>query len=56
MTNRITLQDYFKLFLISILFLPLFTLAGSYPPGNRKLLPDWYYHKLISHRWQELRL
>src|SRR5258705_13195916 len=38
MTNRITLQDYFKLFLISILLLPLFTLAGNYPPGEPKII------------------
>jgi hypothetical protein len=38
MTNRITLKDYFKLFLISILLLPLFTLAGNYPPGDPKII------------------
>jgi TonB-dependent SusC/RagA subfamily outer membrane receptor len=38
MTKRFTLQDYFKLFLISILLLPLFTLAGNYPPGDPKII------------------
>ena len=38
MTNRITLQDYFKLFLLSILLLPLFSLAGNYPPGEPKII------------------
>ncbi len=38
MTIRITLQDYFKLFLIAILLLPLFTLAGKYPPGEPKII------------------
>ncbi|HLA58192.1 MAG TPA: carboxypeptidase-like regulatory domain-containing protein, partial [Puia sp.] len=38
MTNRITLQDYFKLFLITILLLPLFSRAGYYPPEEPKII------------------
>src|ERR1700749_3803307 len=38
MTNRITLQDYFKLFLTTILLLPLFSVAGKYPPGEPKII------------------
>ena len=38
MTIRITLQDYFKLFLIIILLLPVFTRAGNYPPGEPKII------------------
>ena len=53
MTNRITLQDYFKLFFITILLLPLFTRLAIIPGRTERLLPGWYYQKQISLLWQE---
>jgi TonB-linked SusC/RagA family outer membrane protein len=38
MTYCITLKDYFKLFLTTILILPLLTQAAAYPPGEPKII------------------
>ena len=56
MTNRITLQDYFKLFFLPFYFYLCSPWLAIIHQVNRKLLPGWYYLKRISLPWQELPL